>query len=66
MSQPNPPDLDQTMADAAKWRKLTDLLRAKAYKTMTPEEISGQFPDLRQLYREINHWSNGYSRGASQ
>lgn len=66
MSKPNSSDLEQTMTDAEKWRELTDLLRSKAYNAMTPEEISRQFPDLRQLYREVNHRQNGYGRSATQ
>jgi hypothetical protein len=64
MNKPGPTDLDKIRIDAAKWRELSDLLREKAYKPMTPAEISEQFPDLRQLYREVNHRSNGHSRGA--
>jgi hypothetical protein len=58
-------DLDQITNDAAKWRELTNLLREKAYKAMTPTEISEQLPDLHQLYREINHRANGHSRSAT-
>jgi hypothetical protein len=43
-----------TDSDAANWRALTNLLREKAYNAMTPEEISEQFPDLRQIYRSIH------------
>ncbi len=52
-------DLEQTIADAARWRELTRLLRAKAYNVMTPEEIARQFPDLRRLYQEIQRGQNG-------
>ena len=61
-------DLDshqQTAADAAKWRELTNLLRDKAYNPMTPEEISEQLPDLRRIYREANDRQNGHGRSAS-
>jgi hypothetical protein len=58
-------DLDQITNDAAKWRELTGLLREKAYKAMTPREISEQLPDLRQIYRELNHRSNGHSHGVT-
>ncbi|MDQ1301898.1 MAG: hypothetical protein QG637_1820 [Chloroflexota bacterium] len=59
-------DLEQIMRDAVKWRELTDLLREKAYKTMTPTEISEQFPNLRQLYREVGRRTNGHSRSATR
>lgn len=57
-------NLDQILADAEKWRMLTDLLRAKAYNPMSPEDISRQFPDLRRLYREVNPGPNGHDRCA--
>jgi len=62
MKQPDQTDLNEIALDAARWRELTNLLREKAYKPMTPAEICEQLPDLRQLYREINHRSNGHSR----
>lgn len=66
MNEAHKLNLDQALADAEKWRTLINLLRAKAYNPMTPEEISRQFPDLRQLYREVNSRQNGHGRSLFQ
>lgn len=64
MNQDNHFDLDRISADAAKWRELSRLLHDKAYNAMSPEEIAREFPDLRQLYREMDHRENGHGRRA--
>ena len=58
-------DLHQSLADAAQWRELVTLLQQKAYKAMSPEEISEAFPDLRQVYRTVQHQHNGSVNGTS-
>jgi hypothetical protein len=40
-------------ADAARWRELQALLRQRAYKRMTPEEIAEALPDLRAMQQTM-------------
>lgn len=42
--------LEQTYADAQRWRELMTLLRRKAYRELTPVQIAEHLPDLRELY----------------